>query len=109
MKALRTFIALTVAGVVLAGCAKKSDFDALKADYDQLKAELQHWAEDTQNDPLWISVEEWQQWTRNVVCDIKAKNSPDSGAYTNGPESTEAYCGTGDPNGDPEDPPLFGA
>jgi len=97
---------LAAAATWLAGChpVSQTEFEALRDDYLNLKVELREWAYDPDPDPLWVSVQEWQAWTWQVICDVVQKNPA-----TYDPEVTKYCDGATDPNGDPEDPPEFGA
>jgi hypothetical protein len=116
MRTLKMSLAVAVAALGLSGCGpSQAEFDALRADYDQLKLELNEWAGDPGADGHpdipggtqlpYLSVKEWQDWTKGVICDVVA-NPPAGVVYT--PETIN-YCSSADPNGDPEDPPGFGA
>lgn len=87
----------------LSGCqyAKKTELAALQIEHDTLQArhefivsQLSAWAQETYD---------WEDWTFQVICDVIAKNGPES-KYA---ARTVQYCQDAE-GGDPPPPPIWG-
>ena len=117
MKRVLNGMALVTVACVLTGCAKQSDFK-------DLQTQVRVWAHGgTYGSDTYEGVVDWQRRTHQAICELYEKNTPDrassaspspgssTGTLTETSYTTAltTYCGTTEGNGDPDDPPPFGA